>query len=86
METTKTIKLEPGWRGLLNAFLAVYECGNRAYAREQLERMAKAADFGVRAQAALTRIADMTDRDGNAIEMHRDELRAIARTVINSGN
>lgn len=31
---------------------------------------------------ALQRIADMRDRDGNAIEMHRDELRAIARTAI----
>ena len=24
----------------------------------------------------------MTDRDGNAIEMHRDELRAIARSAL----
>ncbi len=31
---------------------------------------------------ALRRIADMKDRDGNAIEMHRDELRAIARSAI----
>ena len=31
---------------------------------------------------ALERIADMRDRDGNAIEMHRDELRGIARAAI----
>lgn len=31
---------------------------------------------------ALLRIADMRDRDGNAIEMHRDELRGIARAAI----
>jgi hypothetical protein len=34
------------------------------------------------ALAALQRIADMRDRDGNAIEMHRDELRGIARTAL----
>lgn len=32
--------------------------------------------------AALERIADMRDRDGNAIEMHRDELRGIARAAL----
>jgi len=31
---------------------------------------------------ALERIAGMLDRDGNAIEMHRDELRGIARSAI----
>lgn len=31
---------------------------------------------------ALVRIADMRDRDGNAIEMHRDELRGIARAAL----
>jgi hypothetical protein len=31
---------------------------------------------------ALQRIADMRDRDGNAIEMHREELRGIARTAL----
>lgn len=33
-------------------------------------------------KAALTRIADMQDRDGNQIEMHRDELRGIARAAL----
>jgi hypothetical protein len=32
--------------------------------------------------AALERIADMRDTEGNAIEMHRDELRGIARAAI----
>lgn len=31
---------------------------------------------------ALRRIADMSDRDGNLIEMHRDELRGIARAAL----
>lgn len=31
---------------------------------------------------ALQRIADMLDRDGNAIEMHRDELRGIAKSAL----
>lgn len=34
---------------------------------------------------ALKRIADMTDRDGNQIEMHIEELRGIARAAIESG-
>lgn len=32
--------------------------------------------------AALFRIANMQDRDGNLIEMHRDELRGIARAAL----
>ena len=35
-----------------------------------------------RLHAALERIADMRDREGNAIEMHRDELRGIARAAL----
>lgn len=31
---------------------------------------------------ALDRIANMKDRDGNAIEMHRDELRGIALAAL----
>ena len=31
---------------------------------------------------ALYRIANMQDRDGNLIEMHRDELRGIARAAL----
>jgi hypothetical protein len=33
-------------------------------------------------RTALERIANMTDRDGNAIEMHREELRGIAKSAI----
>ena len=32
--------------------------------------------------AALTRIADMTDREGNPIEMHIEEMRGIARAAL----
>ncbi|WP_416046704.1 hypothetical protein [Cupriavidus basilensis] len=32
--------------------------------------------------SALTRIAEMRDRDGNAIDMHREELRGIAKTAL----
>lgn len=78
----ETIDIKMTWADTLNALLAIYESGNRKYAREQLQRMARAADYGLTAQAALERIADMKDRDGNAIEMHRDELRAIARTAL----
>ena len=35
--------------------------------------------------AALTRIAEMRNRDGVAIEMHRDELRAIALAALAKG-
>lgn len=31
---------------------------------------------------ALERIRDMKDRDGNYVEMHPEEMRAIARTVL----
>lgn len=33
-------------------------------------------------RTALDRIANMTDRDGNAIEMHREELRGIAKAAL----
>jgi hypothetical protein len=35
-------------------------------------------------RAALVRIAEMRDRDGNAIEMHRDELRGIALAALHA--
>ena len=37
-----------------------------------------------RMRVALERIANMKDRDGNEIELHREELRAIARTALKS--
>ena len=39
-----------------------------------------------RLRAALERIADMRDRDGSAIEMHRDEIRDIARAALAGGD
>lgn len=78
----ESISLKMTWAGTLNAFLALYERGDRKYAREQLINMARLADFGADAKEAFERIANMTDRDDNAIEMHRDELRAIARSAL----
>jgi hypothetical protein len=78
----ESVSLKMSWTGTLNLFLALYENGDRKYAREQLQNMARIADLAVAAADAFTHIADMTDRDGNAIEMHRDELRAIARSAL----
>jgi hypothetical protein len=78
----KSISIKMTWAGTLNVLLALYENGDRKFAREQLQNMARLADFGADASESLRHIADMTDRDGNAIEMHREELRAIARTAL----
>lgn len=78
----KSISLGLTWAGTLNALLAIYETGDRKFARAQLQNMARLADFGAAASQALTRIANMTDRDGNPIEMHADELRSLARTAL----
>lgn len=78
----ESISLKMTWAGTLNLLLALYENGDRKYAREQLQNMARVADLAVGATDAFTRIANMTDRDGNAIEMHRDELRGIARAAL----
>ena len=44
--------------------------------------MALSADAAARSAEALDRIANMLDRDGHAIDMHREELRAIARAAL----
>lgn len=47
-EKTKFIDVTPTWAGLLPYFFAVLECGTndgRKLAREELYRMAKAADL-----------------------------------------
>lgn len=49
-----------------------------------VDRTAQLAVDAVHMAAALERIADMRDAEGNAVEMHRDELRAIARTALSS--
>lgn len=74
--------MRPSWLAALLPLLAVWQYGDRAIARGELFRMALSADAAAKAAGALERIADMRDRDGHAIEMHRDELRAIARTAL----
>lgn len=58
------------------------------HSAEALERMQNIANELIELQArhdelqeVLRRIANMTDRDGNAIEMHQQELRGIARAA-----
>jgi hypothetical protein len=78
----QSISLKMTWTGTLNLFLALYEHGDRKYAREQLANMARLADFAADAKEAFDRIANMKDRDGTAIDMHREELRGIARAAL----
>jgi hypothetical protein len=40
-----TVSLQFNWTGVLNALLALYENGDRAYALKQLQRMAQLADL-----------------------------------------
>jgi hypothetical protein len=76
--------LRPTWLTTLLPLLAVYQYGNRSIARAQLFRMALSADAAARSAQALMQIADMLDRDGYPVEMHREELRALARTALKS--
>lgn len=77
-----TLNMRPSWLAALLPLLAVWQYGDRAIVRSELFRMALSADAAATAARALVQIADMRDRDGHAIEMHRDELRAIARTAL----
>jgi hypothetical protein len=74
--------IRPTWLTALLPLLAVYQYGDRSIARAELFRMALSADAAARTADALERIANMLDRDGHAIEMHRDELRAMARLAL----
>ena len=74
--------IRPTWLTALLPLLAVYQYGDRAIARAELFRMALSADAAARTADALNRIASMLDRDGHAVEMHREELRAIARLAL----
>jgi hypothetical protein len=76
------LNTRPTWLTALLPLLAVWQYGDRSIARSELFRMAQSADAAANATVALERIANMRDRDGNAIEMHRDELRAIARRAL----
>ncbi|WP_241202573.1 hypothetical protein [Caballeronia sp. SBC2] len=83
METDMdTAHIRPTWLTALLPLLAVYQYGDRSLVRAELFRMALSADAAARSAEALDRIANMRDRDGHPIDMHRDELRAIARNAL----
>jgi len=74
--------LRPTWVTALLPLLAVYQYGDRKIVRAELFRMALSADTAAQSADALHRIANMLDGEGHATAMHRDELRAIARTAL----
>ncbi|KVE37272.1 hypothetical protein [Burkholderia sp. TSV86] len=78
----ETIKIVPTWAGLLMALLALYEDGDRAYARAELTRMAMFADAAADAADVLHQIADQTDAQGNPAELSREQMRELARGVL----
>jgi hypothetical protein len=75
-------QIRPTWLTALLPLLAVYQYGDREIVRAELFRMALSADAAAKTADALHRIANMLDRDGHAIDMHREELRAIARAAL----
>jgi hypothetical protein len=77
-----TDNLRPSWLTALLPLLAVYQYGDRSVVRAELFRMALSADAAAHSAHALHRIANMLDRDGHAIEMDRDDLRALARIAL----
>ncbi|WP_026229897.1 hypothetical protein [Trinickia symbiotica] len=77
-----TLNTRPTWLSALLPLLAMWQYGDRNIVRGELYRMALSADAAAQSAQALKRIADMLDRDGNAIDMHREELRAIARSAL----
>jgi hypothetical protein len=74
--------MRPTWLTDLLPLLAVYQYGDREIVRAELFRMALSADAAARSADALHRIANMLDRNGHAIDMHREELREIARAAL----
>ncbi|MCG5077475.1 hypothetical protein [Paraburkholderia tagetis] len=77
-----TLNTRPSWLATLLPLLAVWQYGDRNIVRAELHRMALSADAAAHSADALRRIANMLDRDGNPVEMHREELRAIARAAL----
>lgn len=75
-------QIRPTWLTALLPLLAVYQYGDREIVRAELFRMALSADAAAKTADALHRIANMLDQDGHAIDMHREELRAIARVAL----
>lgn len=86
LQTTRieTIKIVPTWAGLLMPLLALYEDGDRAYARAELIRMAMFADTAADAADALHQIAHQTDMQGNAVELDREQMRELARGALDA--
>jgi hypothetical protein len=76
------LNTRPTWLATLLPLLAMWQYGDRNIVRGELYRMALSADAPARSADALKRIADMLDRNGHAIDMHRAELRSIARTAL----
>ncbi|WP_233860004.1 hypothetical protein [Paraburkholderia sp. HD33-4] len=77
-----TLNTRPSWLATLLPLLAVWQYGDRNIVRAELHRMALSADAAAHSADALHRIANMLDREGNPVEMHREELRAIARAAL----
>ncbi|WP_454862581.1 hypothetical protein [Paraburkholderia fungorum] len=77
-----TLNTRPTWLATLLPLLAIWQYGDRSEVRGELYRMALSADAAARSADALKRIADMLDNDGHAIDMQREELRAIARSAL----
>jgi hypothetical protein len=77
-----TLNTRPTWLATLLPLLAIWQYGDRSQVRGELYRMALSADAAAHSAEALKRIAEMLDRDGNAIDTHREELRAIARRAL----
>ena len=76
------LNTRPTWLSALLPLLAVWQYGDRGIVRGELYRMALSADAAAQSADALRRIASMLDHNGNPVEMHREELRAIARVAL----
>jgi hypothetical protein len=76
------LNTRPTWLAALLPLLAMWQYGDRNIVRGELYRMALSADAAAQSAVALRRIANMLDRDGDAIEMHRGELRSIASSAL----
>lgn len=77
-----TLNTRPTWLSALLPLLAFWQYGDRQVVRGELYRMALSADAAAQSAEALKRIAEMLDRDGKPTDMHREELRAIARSAL----
>jgi hypothetical protein len=76
------LNTRPTWLSALLPLLAMWQYGDRDIVRGELYRMALSADAAAQSAYALERIAHMLDRNGNSIDIHREELRTIAHTAL----